>query len=113
MGRTSRVGMRLLKVYVFAVASLLIVVTLTAFQNQAQRTRFEVIDVERMNIVEKDGKVRIVLSNKARFPGLMVRGEANAYPRDVAGIVLINEDGTEHGTLATQTRRATACPVSK
>ena len=106
MGRTSRVGMRLLEVYVFAAASLLIVVTLTAFQNQSQRTRFEVIDVERLNIVEKDGKVRIVLSNKARFPGLMVRGEANPYPRDVAGIVLINEDGTEYGTLATQTRRA-------
>ena len=106
MSRTSRVGMRLLKVYVFAAASLLIVVTLSAFQNQAQRTRFEVIDVERMNIVEKDGKVRIVLSNKARFPGLMVRGQDNPYPRDVAGIVLINENGTEYGTLATQTRRA-------
>ena len=106
MGRTSRVGMRLLKVYVFAAASLLIVFTLSAFQNQAQRTRFEVIDVERMNIVEKDGKVRIVLSNKARFPGLMVRGQENPYPRGVAGIVLINEDGTEYGTLATETRRA-------
>jgi len=105
MGRTSRVGMRLLKLYVFAAASLLIVVTLSAFQNQAQRTRFEVIDVERMNIVEKDGKVRIVLSNKARFPGLMVRGQENPYPRDVAGIVFINEDGTESGTLATETRR--------
>src|SRR5688500_11882648 len=99
MGRTSSVGMRLLKVYVFAAASLLIVFTLSAFQNQAQRTRFEVIDVERMNIVEKDGKVRIVLSNKARFPGLMVKGEENPYPRDVAGIAFINEDGTEYGTL--------------
>ena len=106
MGRTSRVGMRLLKVYVFAAASLLIVLTLSAFQNQAQRTRFEVIDVERMNIVEKDGKVRIVLSNKARFPGLMVKGEENPYPRDVAGIVFINQEGTESGLLATETRRA-------
>jgi hypothetical protein len=107
MGRTSRVGMRLLKVYVFAAASLLIVVTLTAFQNQEQRTRFEVIDVERINVVEKDGKVRIVLSNKARFPGLMVRGVEHPYPRDVAGIAFINQEGTESGTLTTQTRRAT------
>jgi len=106
MARISRVGMRLLKVYVFAAASLLIVVTLTAFQNQSQRTRFEVIDVERMNIVEKDGKVRIVLSNKARFPGLMVRGVEHPYPRDVAGIALINQEGTEYGSLTTQTRRA-------
>jgi hypothetical protein len=106
MGPTSGMGMRLLKVYVFAAASLLIVFTLSAFQNQAQKTRFEVIDVERMNIVEKDGKVRIVLSNKARFPGLMVRGQENPYPRDVAGLVFINEDGTEYGTLATETRRA-------
>jgi hypothetical protein len=99
--------MRLLKVYVFAAASLLIVFTLSAFQSQTQRTRFEVIDVERMNIVEKDGKVRIVLSNKARFPGLMVRGVENPYPRDVAGIALFNEEGTEYGSLTTQTRRAT------
>jgi hypothetical protein len=99
-------GMRLLKAYVFAAASLLIAVTLSAFQNLAQKTRFEEIDVERMNIVEKDGKVRIVLSNKARFPGLMVRGQENPYPRDVAGIVLLNEDGTEYGTLATEIRRA-------
>jgi hypothetical protein len=107
MGRTSRVGMRLLKVYVFTAASLLIVVTLTAFRNQAQQTRFQVIDVERINVVEKDGKVRIVLSNKARFPGLMVRGEENPYPRGVAGIAFINDDGSEYGTLTTQTRRAT------
>ena len=45
MGRTSRVGMRLLKAYVFAAASLLIVVTLTAFQNQAQQTRFGFVDL--------------------------------------------------------------------
>ena len=106
MGRTPRMGIRLLKAYVFAAASLLIVFTLSAFQNQSQRTRFEVIDVERMNIVERDGRVRIVLSNKARFPGLLVRGQENPYPRDVAGIVFINEDGTEYGTLATETRRA-------
>jgi hypothetical protein len=106
MGRTSRMGMRLLKGYVFVATSLLIVVTLSAFQSQALRTRFEVIDVERVNIVEKDGRVRLVLSNKARFPGLMVRGAANPYPRDVAGIVFINEDGTEYGTLTTQIRRA-------
>ncbi len=106
MGRTSRVRMRLLKAYVFAAASLLIVATLSAFQNQSQRTRFEVIDVERMNIVEKDGSVRLILSNSARFPGLMVQRDVNPYPRDLAGIVFINEDGTEYGTLATQIRRA-------
>ena len=106
MSATSRIGMRFLKGYVFAAASLLIVATLAAFQNQTQRTRFEVIDVERMNIVEKDGKVRIVLSNKARFPGLMVRGAENPYPRDVAGIAFINDEGTESGSLTTQTRRA-------
>ena len=106
MSRTSRMGMRLLKVYVFAAASLLIVVTLTAFRNPAQQTRFQVIDVERINIRERDGKVRIVLANKARFPGLMVRGEEHPYPRGVAGIAFINEDGTESGMLATETRRA-------
>ncbi|MGH7718713.1 MAG: hypothetical protein ACREON_07715 [Gemmatimonadaceae bacterium] len=59
-----------------------------------------------MNVVEKDGKVRLVVSNKARSPGLMVRGEEHPYPRGVAGIVFINDEGTESATLTTHTRRA-------
>jgi hypothetical protein len=97
--------MRLLKIYVVIVASLVVVVTLFTLREQPPATRFEEINVERMNVVEKDGRVRLVVSNKARFPGLMIKGEEHPYPRGVAGIVFIDEAGNESGTLATHIRR--------
>jgi hypothetical protein len=106
MKSTSCLGMRLLKVYVVAAASLVVVVTLFTLRQQPPASRFEEINVERMNVVEKDGSVRLIVSNKARFPGLMVNGEERPYPRGVAGIVFIDEAGNEYGTLATHTRRA-------
>ena len=44
-----------------------------AFQ-QTRRQKFEEIDVERINVVEKDGKLRMVISNRERqHPGVMKR----------------------------------------
>jgi len=106
MNSTSRLGMRLLKAYVIAAATLLVVGTLFTMRQEPAATRFEEIDVERMNVVEKDGSVRLVVSNKARFPGLMIKGEEHPYPRGVAGIVFIDDTGTEFGALTTHTRRA-------
>lgn len=106
MNSTSRLGMRLLKAYVIAATTLLVVGTLYTLRQEPPATRFEEIDVERMNVVEKDGSVRVVVSNKARFPGLMVNGEEHPYPRGVAGIVFIDNTGTESGALTTHTRRA-------
>src|SRR5918992_928218 len=106
MNSTSRLGMRLLKGYVIAAASLLVVATLFTLRQEPPATRFEEIDVERMNVVEQDGRVRLVVANKARFPGLMIDGEEHPYPRGVAGIVFIDEAGNETGTLATHTWRA-------
>jgi hypothetical protein len=106
MNSPSRLGMRLLKAYVVAAATFLVVGTVFTLRQQPPATRFEEIDVERMNVVEKDGSVRLVVSNKARFPGLMINGEENPYPRAVAGIVFIDDTGTEFGALTTHTRRA-------
>ena len=108
MNSPSRLGMRLLKGYVVAAASLVVVATFLTLRQTPPASRFEEIDVERMNVVEKDGRVRLVVSNKERFPGLMVNGEEHPYPRGVAGIVFIDEAGNEYGTLATHTRRADA-----
>jgi hypothetical protein len=106
MNSPSRLGMRLLKGYVVAAASLVVVATFLTLLQPPPASRFEEINVERLNVVEKDGRVRLVVSNKERFPGLMVNGEEHPYPRGVAGIVFIDEAGNEYGTLATHTRRA-------
>ena len=47
---------RFLKVYAVVTTLLFVVLVFSAFQQANQKTRFTEIDVERINIVEKDGK---------------------------------------------------------
>jgi hypothetical protein len=65
----------------------------------SKTTSFEEINVERINIVEPDGTLRMVLSNHARLPGIIVRGKEQAFPRPQAGILFYNDEGSENGGL--------------
>jgi hypothetical protein len=61
-----------------------------------------VITAERINIVDADGKPRLVISNTARFPDAVVRGKS--YKRSIgdnAGMLFYDVDGTETGGLVT------------
>src|SRR5690348_9808518 len=53
------------------------VVSLGAFR-QAQQTHFAEIDVERINVVEQNGKLRLTISNAARLPDPIIGGKS--YP---------------------------------
>ena len=72
--RTHR-ELRLLRAYLVISTVLLSIVSLSAFRRASDHTRFEEIDVERINVVEKDGRVRLVLANSARSPGAVSRGQ--------------------------------------
>jgi hypothetical protein len=62
--------------------------------------RFDSIDVGRINIVEPDGTVRLVLSSKALFPGILYKKKEYPHPnRATAGILFYNDEGTENGGL--------------
>jgi hypothetical protein len=69
--------------------------------SQSRRTAsFEAIDVQRINIVEPDGTIRLVLSDKTRFPGILFKGKEYPHPnRKTAGILFYNDEGTENGGL--------------
>lgn len=60
---------------------------------------FEEITVERINVVEKDGKPKMIITNKERQPtGLDIDGEHYEYGRGKAGGILIyNDEGEEMG----------------
>ena len=61
---------------------------------------FDQITVHRINIVEPDGTTRMVLSNRAEFPGAYYMGKE--YPRtdrDATGMLFNNDEGTENGGL--------------
>lgn len=62
---------------------------------------YDEIDVKRINVREEDGTLRMVISSKGRFPGLIVRGKEHAHPsgRKTAGFLFFNEEGTENGGL--------------
>ena len=78
------------------------VLSLAAF-GQSQKTRFTEIDVERINVVEKDGKLRLTISNSARLPDPVIGGKS--YPlrggtgAGSAGLVFFNDEGNENGGL--------------
>lgn len=66
----------------------------------AQKQKFAEIDVERINIVERDGKLRMVISNQARqHPGIL---NGKVLKRDEPrppGIIFFNHIGDEMGGL--------------
>jgi hypothetical protein len=66
----------------------------------AKVQRFDEIDVHRINVREADGTLRMVISNHARLPGVMVRGTENPpVDRPYAGMLFYNDEATENGGL--------------
>lgn len=73
----------------------------------APKAKFGEIDVERINIVEPGGKYRLVIANKARFPGLFLDGkEYKHHNRSQGGMLFFNDDGDEVGGMGFGNRSA-------
>ena len=65
---------------------------------QGTTAKFEVLDVERINVIEPDGKYRIVLSNRPRSIGPIYKGTPFGYPGGGRpGMIWFNDEGTENG----------------
>jgi hypothetical protein len=92
--------LRILRVYSTISGIALIALSVAAFNRSAAPTRFDEIDVHRINIVEPDGKLRMVISNKARSPGPIDRGKPFGYAGGTRpGIIFFNDEETENGGL--------------
>ena len=93
---------RVLKGYAVVGTLLCAVFVLAAFTAQSRKQKFEEIDVERINVVEKDGQVKMVISNKERLPGPgnIVSGKfGERVGLKGSGILFYNEKGDECGGL--------------
>ena len=68
---------------------------------KAPPVKFEEIDVGRINVREPDGTLRMVISNRAQFPGAPWRGGETPRPdrKDFAGMLFVDDEGTENGGL--------------
>lgn len=83
---------------VSTVVGILFIVS-TAFKNSSNE-KFSEIDVERINIVEKDGTVKMVITNVDRFPNgtdIINERPTNSDRKKRSGILFFNEDGIECG----------------
>src|SRR5690242_10450551 len=90
---------RLLLIYSGLLTAALAVVLLTGAGSSKAQV-FDEIQVHRINVVEPDGTLRMVISNKARLPGVIVKGK-EFPPRDrpQAGMIFYNDEGSENGGL--------------
>jgi len=92
-------GNRLLAIYAGVLTLALAALALTGGPRR-RTARFDSIDVQRINVVEPDGTVRLVLSGKALFPGIIFKKKEYPHPnRKTAGILFYNDEGTENGGL--------------
>jgi len=90
---------RLLKAYAFVVTVLLGALTFAGFSQGNQKNKFAEIDVERINIVDKDGKLKMVISNSERQHPGVIDGRTLSRTRP-AGMLFFNEKGDECGGLS-------------
>lgn len=91
---------RYLKIYAVVSTLFFAVFLLSAFTFGSKK-KFEEIDVERINVVEKDGKLKMVISNKERqHPGTMDGITYNERKgQRPAGMIFFSEKGDEVGGL--------------
>ena len=87
---------KILKTYSFVLTLVLIGILFFSF-NPGTRTAFEEIDVERINIVDSDGKLSMVISNDERQHPGMFDGEILMERRRPAGMIFFNEEQDEVG----------------
>ena len=95
-----RRDVRFLKLYALCSTAAFAVLALAAFTHRRPPTKFDEIDVERINVVEKDGKLRMVISNRDRSPGPIAYGKPFGYPGGSRpGMIFFNDEGSENGGL--------------
>lgn len=88
-----------LRIYVVISSLALVILTTAAFRQAAKPQNLGEITVERINVVDANGTLRLVISNKDRMhPGVM-DGVTIDRPRPVAGLLFFNDEGDEVGGL--------------
>lgn len=94
---------RFYAIYSGVLTAALAIVLLTGFDiaGKHQKLRLNELTVQRINVVEPDGTLRMVISNKARAPGIYIKGEEHleGHHSNTAGVWFMNDEGTETGGL--------------
>lgn len=86
------------KILIIALILFNLILLINIFFFQSENHKFEEIDVERINIVEADGTLKLALFNSVRLTkGL--DGDKRAGTGSISGILFYNEEGYEAGGM--------------
>jgi hypothetical protein len=99
MRQSVRRELRVLRAYAAVNSIVLVVLATAAFRQAAAPQKFDEITVQRMNVVDANGTLRLVISNKDRMHPGQMDGKVIDRPRPVAGVLFFNEEGDEVGGL--------------
>src|SRR6185436_19028256 len=92
--------LRWLRLNALITTPLVVVLSLAAFGRSSQKAKFDEIDVGRINVREPDGKLRLVISNKAKSTGPIAHGKPFGYAGGTrGGLIFFNDEETENGGL--------------
>lgn len=100
MSQSIERDVRFLKGYAVVMTMLFGVLGVAAFSRGSGNAKFDVIDVERINVLEPNGQYRMVISNRPRSIGPIYQGKPFGYEGGGRpGIIFFNDEGTENGGL--------------
>ena len=100
MKRGLRQQIRILQASTAGMFLLLMFLTVTAMTQSSNGVqKFDEVTVQRLNVVDANGTLRLVLSNKDRMHPGVIDGETINRPRPVAGLLFFNDAGDEVGGL--------------
>ena len=92
---------KFLLVYSAVVSTVLLGVVLVGAKKPVN-PEFDKVIVHRIDVVEPDGTLRMVISNKNQLPPVIIKGKEHpemGEPRPQAGMLFYNDEGTENGGL--------------
>lgn len=90
-------GQGFINAYAGLLTVALAVIVFSGFQ-QPRNAAFDEITVQRINLVEPDGTLRLIVANKARFPGSYIKGKETPRPdRSGTGFIFLDDEGSEIG----------------
>jgi hypothetical protein len=91
---------RFLAAYSGFLTVLFLLTALFGFARVETKKTFDEITVHRINVVEPDGTIRMVLTNKSSAPGAYIKNKEYPHPdRKDAGMLFFDDEGTEDGGL--------------
>jgi hypothetical protein len=99
MTRHLRRDVRLLQVYTGTSSLVLVLLAVSAFSQPPAAQNLAELTVQRLNVTDANGTLRLVLSGKDRMHPGILDGKLIDRPRPVAGLLFFNDEGDEVGGL--------------